>query len=209
MTSAILFQTTAVYPLLWEQSCKTGQKLLFKSWIITQLIGMDYEWNYKASHYYELYKGLMTLTLRGEFGKAFSSKQLFSFFFCAPWWFAQTTKFGSQLITRPQRAFLNCFFFLSSKTRHRRKPHQLLLPHASTTRFLNSFFYHSALLWSSLRRSIQTITSKPAFRIAVKDHWPTFKCRTDYYYYNIYILQGLPCSRLLLIRGSPSSTKAF
>ena len=67
----------------------------------------------------------------------------------------------------------------SSKTRSSRKPHQLLLPHASTIRFLNFFFYHSALLWNSLPHSIQTITSKPAFRIAVKDHWSTFKYRTD------------------------------
>ena len=82
------------------------------------------------------------------------------------------------LLQDGREPFMNCLFE-SSKTRSSRKPHQLLLTHASTTKFLNSFFYHSALLWNSLPHSILTITSKPAFRIAVKDNWSTFKYRTD------------------------------
>ena len=82
------------------------------------------------------------------------------------------------LLQDRREPFLNCLFE-SSKTRFSRKPHQLLLPHAFASRFLNSLFYHSDLLWNSLPHSIQTITSKPAFRIAVKDHSSTLKYRTD------------------------------
>ena len=39
-----------------------------------------------------------------------------------------------------------------------RKPHQLILPEAHTSKYSNSFFYRSSLVWNTLPAAIQNIT---------------------------------------------------
>ena len=68
---------------------------------------------------------------------------------------------------------LDCLFPFSStvSSYNFRKPRQLILPTTRTSRYLNSFFYHSALLWNSLPSSIQSITKPNHFRQALTSHW--------------------------------------
>ena len=67
----------------------------------------------------------------------------------------------------------DCLFPFSStvSSYNFRKPRLLILPTTRTSRYLNSFFYHSALLWNSLPSSIQSITKPNHFRQALTSHW--------------------------------------
>ena len=72
------------------------------------------------------------------------------------------------------------FPFAKNRSTHSlRKPLQLLLPLAKSTRYVKSFFYRSALLWNSLPHSIQSLTSAPKFRMALENHWHLYKYKTD------------------------------
>ena len=66
---------------------------------------------------------------------------------------------------------------LSRSGRSLRKPEQLLLelPPAHTIKFMDSFFYHSAILWNSLPFEIQEIQNNQHFKSAVENHWAPFK----------------------------------
>ena len=74
------------------------------------------------------------------------------------------TLFHKLLHSRPEplRELLFPFAHTTS-SRCRRKPLQLLLPQARTTRYRESFFYRSALLWNSLPQDIQAHTNSTAF----------------------------------------------
>ena len=74
-----------------------------------------------------------------------------------------------------------CLFQYASATsaRSRRKPFQLLLPHTSTTRYRESFFfYRSALLWNSLPHDIQSLKNSKSFRNALENHHQSYKFTT-------------------------------
>ena len=75
----------------------------------------------------------------------------------------------------------DCMFPFSSARSHwsTRKPKQLLLPITSTTSYLNSFFYRSAILWISLPHSVQILKGKKAFRDAGENYWSRYKYRAD------------------------------
>ena len=64
---------------------------------------------------------------------------------------------------------------LSRSGRSLRKPEQLLLPPAHTIKFMDSFFYHSAILWNSLPFEIQVMQNNQHFKSAVENHWAPFK----------------------------------
>ena len=64
---------------------------------------------------------------------------------------------------------------LSRSGRSLRKPEQLLLPPAHTIKFMDSFFYHSAILWNALPFEIQVIQNNQHFKSAVENHWAPFK----------------------------------
>ena len=89
------------------------------------------------------------------------------------------TLFHKLLHSRPEplRELLFPFAHTTS-SRCRRKPLQLLLPQARTTRYRESFFYRSALLWNSLPQDIQAHTNSTAFRKAIEQHWSAYRYTT-------------------------------
>ena len=84
-----------------------------------------------------------------------------------------TTCLLHQLLQNPTDPLKDCLFPFSStvSSYNFRKPRQLILPTTRTPRYLNSFFYHSALLWNSLPSSIQSLTKPNHFRQALTSHW--------------------------------------
>ena len=89
------------------------------------------------------------------------------------------TLFHKLLHSRPEplRELL-CPFAHTTSSRCRRKPLQLLLPQARTTRYRESFFYRSALLWNSLPQDIQAHTNSTTFRKAIEQHWSAYRYTT-------------------------------
>ena len=95
---------------------------------------------------------------------------------CPSWYWRRsiaTTCLLHQLLQNPTDPLKDCLFPFSStvSSYNFRKPRQLILPTTRTSRYLNSFFYHSALLWNSLPSSIQSITKPNHFRQALTSHW--------------------------------------
>ena len=76
--------------------------------------------------------------------------------------------FHKLLHSRPE-PLSECLFQYASATsaRSRRKPFQLLLPHTRTTRYRESFFYRSALLWNSLPHDIQLLKNSKIHHFAI------------------------------------------
>ena len=90
------------------------------------------------------------------------------------------TMFHKLLHSRPE-PLSECLFQYASATsaRSRRKTFQLLLPHTRTTRYRESFFYKSALLWNSpLPHDIQSLKNSKSFRDALENHYQTYKFTT-------------------------------
>ena len=89
------------------------------------------------------------------------------------------TMFHKLLHCRPE-PLSECLFQYASATsaRSRRKPFQLLLPHTRTTRYRESFFYRSALLWNSLPHDIQSLKHSKSFRDALESHYQSYKFTT-------------------------------
>ena len=89
------------------------------------------------------------------------------------------TMFHKLLHSRPE-PLGECLFQYASATsaRSRRKPFQLLLPHTRTTRYRESFFYRSALLWNSLPHDIQSPKNSKSFRNALENHYQSYKFTT-------------------------------
>ena len=75
-----------------------------------------------------------------------------------------------QLVHHGEGPLMECMFPLSSATgRNVRKPHQLILGMASSTKRLNGFFYSAAILWNTLPAKIQNITNPRLFRASLED----------------------------------------
>ena len=89
------------------------------------------------------------------------------------------TIFHKLLHSRPE-PLSECLFQYASATsaRSRRKPFQLLLPRTRTTRYRESFFYGSALLWNSLPHDIQSLKNSKSFRDALENHYQSYKFTT-------------------------------
>ena len=89
------------------------------------------------------------------------------------------TMFHKLLHSRPE-PLNECLFQYASATSacSRRKPFQLLLPHTRTTRYRESFFYRSALLWNSLPHDTQSLKNSKSFRNALENHYKSYKCTT-------------------------------
>ena len=87
--------------------------------------------------------------------------------------------FHKLLHSRPE-PLSECLFQYASATsaRSRRKPFQLLLPHTRTTRYRESFFYRSALLWNSLAHDKQSLKNGKSFRNALENHYQSYKFTT-------------------------------
>ena len=56
-------------------------------------------------------------------------------------------------------------------SRNLRKPFQLILPVALSNRHLNTFIYHTSLLWNTLPHKIQCIKQSKEFKAALELHW--------------------------------------
>ena len=68
------------------------------------------------------------------------------------------------------------FPFISQLSdRNHRKPLDIVLPPAKTTRFLNTFFYHTSLLWNLLPHFIQCQKNPTRFRHSLEQHWSDHK----------------------------------
>ena len=91
------------------------------------------------------------------------------------------TMFHGILHTRPD-VLASCIFPFSSAatTRSLRKPKQLILPQAHTTKYINSFFYRSAMVWNTLPASIQNITCTHTFKKTIESHWSAHKYSTQF-----------------------------
>ena len=89
------------------------------------------------------------------------------------------TMFHKLLHSRPE-PLSECLFQYASATSapSRRKPLQLLLPQTRTTRYRESFFYRSALLWNSLPHDIQSLKNSKSFRNALEKHYQSYKHTT-------------------------------
>ena len=75
-----------------------------------------------------------------------------------------------QLVHHGEGPLIECMFPLSSATgRSVRKPHQLILGMASSTKRLNGCFYSAAILWNTLPAKIQNITNPRLFRASLED----------------------------------------
>ena len=84
-------------------------------------------------------------------------------------------------LLRARPPFLSDCLFPFAHTRSERllrKPFQLLLGKALSSRYSNSFFFRSAVLWNTLPHSLQSITNPSKFRSALEDHWCAFQFNT-------------------------------
>ena len=81
------------------------------------------------------------------------------------------TFFQSLIHTRPPPLDSCLFPFASAtSTRSLRKPKQLILPRANTSKYANSFFFRTALVWNTLPANIQNITCRPTFKKEIEAH---------------------------------------
>ena len=128
--------------------------------------------------------------------------------------------FFELLQTRPAPLCDCLFTFAISKTnRSLRKPYQILLPYARSTRYTKSFFYRSALLWNSLPHAIQSLTSK-TIQSSTRKRMGTVQIQHTYeypyprrliqahllqlYIYFFFILSSVKFSIFVAHQGDPS-----
>ena len=91
------------------------------------------------------------------------------------------TLFHLILHTRPPPLDSCLFPFASTNTvRSTRKPKQLILPRARTSRYVKSFFFRSALLWNTLPANLQNITCHRKFKKNIEAHWSAHKYSTKF-----------------------------
>ena len=91
------------------------------------------------------------------------------------------TLFHRILLTRPPPLDACLFPFASmTTTRSLRKPKQLILPRARTSKYVHSFFFRSALIWNTLPAHIQNITSHHKFKLNIEAHWSAHKHSTKF-----------------------------
>ena len=72
-----------------------------------------------------------------------------------------------------QEPLTNCLppFASSRNPRSQRKPRQLILPAARTTRHTTSFFFSASVAWNTLPAHIQNLTNAQQFRKALTKHF--------------------------------------
>ena len=72
-----------------------------------------------------------------------------------------------------QEPLTNCLppFASSRNPRSQRKPKQLILPAARTTRHTTSFFFSASVAWNTLPAHIQNLTNAEQFRKALTKHF--------------------------------------
>ena len=76
------------------------------------------------------------------------------------------------LLIRPPPLDSCLFPFASTLSgRSMRKPYQLILPDAHTSKYINSFFYRSSLVWNTLQAAIQNITCNQTFKKEIEKKW--------------------------------------
>ena len=98
---------------------------------------------------------------------------------------ASMVLFHKLLTSAPTSSFSECIpsFSSSNSVRGTRKPLQLLLNHANTSRYTNSFFYRSSVLWNSLPSNLQAIKNRKTFKITLMERWRSYKfiCKKSVY----------------------------
>ena len=94
---------------------------------------------------------------------------------------ASMTLFHKLLVTRPPPLDSCLFPFASTLSgRSMRKPHQLILPEAHTSKYINSFFYRSSLVWNTLPAAIQNITCNQTFKKKIEKNWSAHMHSTQF-----------------------------
>ena len=71
-------------------------------------------------------------------------------------------------------------FALTNTTRSLRKHKQLIFPRVHTSKYVNSFFFRSALLWITLPAQLQNITCYHKFQTSIEAHWSAHKYSTQF-----------------------------
>ena len=56
-----------------------------------------------------------------------------------------------------------------------RKPKELILANARTTRFTKSFFFRTSVVWNTLPGHLQQLTSPHQFKLAIREHFHAHK----------------------------------
>ena len=94
---------------------------------------------------------------------------------------ASMTLFHKLLLTRPP-PLGSCLFPSAStlSSRAMQKPHQLILPEAHTSKYINSFFYQSSLVWNTLPAAIQNITCNQTFKKEIEKNWSAHMHSTQF-----------------------------
>ena len=69
-------------------------------------------------------------------------------------------------------------FAHTTSSRCRCRPLQLLLRQGRTTRYRESFLYHSALTWTSLPQDIQAHINSTTFQKAIEQYWSAHRYKT-------------------------------
>ena len=59
----------------------------------------------------------------------------------------------------------------TSNTRSPRKPKELILANARTTRYSKSFFFRTSVVWNTLPGHLQQLTSPHQFKLAIREHF--------------------------------------
>ena len=94
---------------------------------------------------------------------------------------ASMTLFHKLLLTRPPPLDSCLFPFTSTLSgRSMRKPNQLILPEAHTSKYINSFFYRSSLVWNTLPAAIQNITCNQTFKKEIEKNWSAHMHSTQF-----------------------------
>ena len=60
-------------------------------------------------------------------------------------------------------------------TRLPRKPKELILANARTTRYSKSFFFRTSVVWNTLPGHLQQLTSPHHFKLAIREHFHAHK----------------------------------
>ena len=94
---------------------------------------------------------------------------------------ASMVLFHRILHTRPKPLDACLFKFAHTVSdRSLRKPKQLLLQEAHTTKYINTFFYRTSMIWNTLPAQIQNISNHHHFKDALEAHWSIHKYSTRF-----------------------------
>ena len=98
---------------------------------------------------------------------------------------ASMVLFHKLLTSAPASSFSEYIpsFSSSNSVRGTRKRLQVLLNHANTSRYTNSFFYRSSVLWNSVPSNLQAIKNRKTFKLTLMERWQSYKfnCKKSVY----------------------------